>query len=288
MRGWRAWISIALLILLGVFAWRLDWAAMLDGLRRANAWLLLAALLFNLMSLALKGARWWVCLRAVGDASFSLVMRATFAGASLNNILIAQGGEAARVLMVSRNSGISAARVGGALAVERTLDGVSYLVLIVRSLWTLELPASIARWRLPATLALAASVIVIALVSARYRKAGRGVALAFVLSLLAWALQVATYFTVARASQLHVSLGASIAAQLAVGLSFLLRATPGNLGVFQAVYAGTLRPFGIPEADAIVTALLIQLVQTVPVTLIGGLLTPRLARDSAARTAAQS
>jgi uncharacterized membrane protein YbhN (UPF0104 family) len=107
--------------------------------------------------------------------------------------------------------------------------------------------------------------------------------LALALSLFAWALQVATYHLVARAAHLRLPLTGSVAAVLSVGISFLIRATPGNIGVFQAVYALTVRWFGVGESDAVATALLIQIVQLVPTVLIGSLVTPRFTpRDAGA------
>jgi uncharacterized membrane protein YbhN (UPF0104 family) len=56
-----------------------------------------------------------------------------------------------------------------------------------------------------------------------------------------------------------------------------VRATPGNVGVFQAVYALTVRSFGVGESDAVAAALLIQAVQVLPVLILGSAAIPRLA-----------
>jgi uncharacterized membrane protein YbhN (UPF0104 family) len=55
-----------------------------------------------------------------------------------------------------------------------------------------------------------------------------------------------------------------------------VRATPGNVGVFQAVYALTVRSFGIGESDAVAAALLIQAVQVLPTLILGSVALPRL------------
>jgi uncharacterized protein (TIRG00374 family) len=116
------------------------------------------------------------------------------------------------------------------------------------------------------------------------RRFGRGVtevgtpsriALAFLISLGAWALQVATYHLVAAALHLALPLAGSVAAMLSVGISFLARATPGNVGVFQAVYALTVRSFGIGEAAAVAAALMIQAVQVLPTLILGAALALR-------------
>jgi uncharacterized membrane protein YbhN (UPF0104 family) len=90
----------------------------------------------------------------------------------------------------------------------------------------------------------------------------------------AWALQVATYQMTARAAHLPMTTVATVAALLAVNLGFALRATPGNVGLFQAAYAATAAAFGMDQDQAIAVAFLIQAQQILPVTLLGVALAP--------------
>ena len=302
------------LVLLTLFVRQVPWRAVLLAARTADPWLLLAATLLNLVSLAAKGVRWWVFLRRMGVRSLPLVLRATLAGASLNNLVVAQGGEGARVLLVARGAGISSAPVLAALAIERAFDAMSYLVLLVAAAWLLTLPEVIGRWRGAASVALGlvtggavlalarrdltrgeggegqarqparASPSRVAEYAQRFRAALHGTAAplpcaaAAALSALAWGLQIATYHLVARAAHSPLPVAGSIAALLAVGISFLVRATPGNVGVFQVVYAITVASFGIARTDAIAVAVLIQVVQVLPVLLTGLLATGRVSR----------
>jgi uncharacterized protein (TIRG00374 family) len=324
--------SSAIVLLLFAFARGVDWRGAGAAIRHADLTLLVLAVLANLVSQALKGVRWWVFLRPLGVRSLSLALRAAFAGASLNNLLVAQGGEGARVLIVSRASGVSSARVLAALAMERLLDAVSYLLLLVGAAWLLELPRTVARFRVGAsfvlagvTMALIALVIAarrgsptngspadatlrsdlvenvaalsrwsLARIAEHMRHFAGGIAellsasrlaLGMALSLGAWALQVATYHLCARAAHLPLSLSGSIAALLVVGVSFLVRATPGNVGVFQMAYALTARSFGVPEAPAVAVALLIQTIQVLPTIAVGTLLAaPLVERRKIQRT----
>jgi uncharacterized membrane protein YbhN (UPF0104 family) len=310
-RALRIGVLLALAALLIGFGRRVDWRSAAEVLRAADPLLVAGALVLNLLSLGLKGVRWWVFLRPLGRVPLPLVLRATFAGASLNNLLVAQGGEGARVLLVARATGVSTAGVLAALALERTLDIVSYLTLLVSAAWMVELPEHIARWRSGAGLVLAVVALLVVVLGAGARRAppdrpgapapsgGRlaaylrrmrtGAALSatparlaagMLLSLAAWSLQVATYHLAARAAHLPLPLTGSIAALLAVGTSFLVRATPGNVGIFQVIYALTVRSFGIAEAPAVAVALLIQTLQVVPTVVIGTLAAPRLLRGT--------
>ncbi|MDB4898732.1 MAG: hypothetical protein JWN53_540, partial [Gemmatimonadetes bacterium] len=94
------------------------------------------------------------------------------------------------------------------------------------------------------------------------------------LSVVAWGLQVATYQMTARAAHFPMTTVGTIAALLAVNLGFALRATPGNVGLFQAAYAATALAFGLNENQAIAVAFLIQAQQILPVTLMGVSLAP--------------
>ncbi|MEP6999910.1 MAG: lysylphosphatidylglycerol synthase transmembrane domain-containing protein [bacterium] len=293
----RRWLRVVVLtsfaLLLVAFGRRVNWHAAATAVRDADARRLVIALVFNQLSLALKGVRWWVFLRPLGVRSLGLVLRATFAGASLNNLVVAQGGEGARVLLVSRATGVSSARVAGALALERVLDAVSYLVLLSAATMFPGVPESLVRWRVAAFAALAVAMTALVILglarpSRTTPASGRvggylrrfansvaetgspsRIAAALLLSLVAWALQVATYHTIALAAHLSVPLAASVAAMLAIGISFLIRATPGNVGVFQVIYALTMTSFGIERGAAVAAALLIQTVQVVPTVLLG-------------------
>jgi uncharacterized protein (TIRG00374 family) len=311
--GRRRWLRVVALftltLLLIAFGRRVDWRAAAAAVRGADAGLLVLALVANQFSLALKGVRWWVFLRPLGVRSLGLVLRATFAGASINNLVVAQGGEGARVLLVSRATGVSSARVAAALALERVLDAVSYLTLLVVATWMLDLPEVLMRWRVVASVGLALTVIAVLVVrrekqvlrlrlrttepegrmgsylrrftsSANDIASPRRLAAAMLLSLCAWALQVMTYHVIALAAHLPISLSGSVAAMLAIGISFLIRATPGNVGVFQVIYAMTVSRFGIPEAPAVAAALLIQTIQVLPTVGIGTVAAYGLARGS--------
>ena len=117
-RTLRVGLTVFILAMLALFATRVNWHDTWQAVRRASLPLLLLAALLNIAAGVLKGIRWWVFLRPIGVASLLLALRATFAGAGLNNVLIANGGEAARVLFVARSAHVDGARVVATLAIE--------------------------------------------------------------------------------------------------------------------------------------------------------------------------
>src|SRR5437764_5852919 len=304
-RGIRLGLSLLIIVALVLFARKVNWHTTWQSIATANMALLVLAALVNLLSLALKGVRWWVFLRPIGVPSLWLSLKATFAGAGLNNILVANGGEAARVVFVARAAHVQSAKVLATLALERMFELIGYIVMLALSVSFLNLPPSLDRTRPVAWVALAGVVILIIYLVRRPERAeliaaetvlgwrarfsaymkrfmhtiggistGPRFVLAILLSVAVWAMQVWTYSLTARAAHFNIPLVGTVAAILAVNLGFAVRATPGNVGLFQAAYALTAAGFGMDKDQAIAVAFLIQTQQIIPVTLLGVALAP--------------
>jgi uncharacterized protein (TIRG00374 family) len=314
LRRYGRWLlTAAILVFLVMFARRVDWAAAWSAIRGASPALLVAAFAANVVSLLLRAVRWWVFLRPAGATSLTLALRATIAGAALNNLVLAQGGEAARVVFVSRAARVPSARVLATLALERLFDAVGFAALLAFGTFALALPPNLQRLRVPAAVVL--FVLAVLLYVFVYLTRGRTLEVAAeasaeiaagpstllgrgrryvsrfaasasalatgprfiaatLLSLVAWVGQLYTYHWCAVATGISLPVAASLAALLASNVGFLLRATPGGVGVFQVIYAVTVAQFGVEQNPAIAASLLIQTLQILPLTLVGGLLAP--------------
>lgn len=301
----RLALSAVIIVGLVLFARTVNWHATWQRIRDADRMILVLAALVNLLSLALKGVRWWIFLRPVGASSLWLALKATFAGAGLNNILVANGGEAARVVFVARAAHVKSAKILATLALERMFELIGYVVLLALSVSFLELPSSLARAKPVAWVALVGVVALMVFLVRRPEKAeivaaetvvgwrarfssymkhfartiggistGPRFTWALILSVGIWALQVWTYSLTARAAHFNIPLVGTVAAILAVNLGFAVRATPGNVGLFQAAYALIAEGFGMDRDQAIAVAFLIQTQQIIPVTLLGVILAP--------------
>src|ERR687889_643156 len=129
-RGLRLALTGLILVLLVLFARKVNWHDTWRTMRSASMPLLLGAAALNLASIVVKAIRWWVFLRPIGARSLPLALRATFAGAGLNNVLVANGGEAARVVFVARAAHVPSAKVLATLALERLFELVGYVTLL--------------------------------------------------------------------------------------------------------------------------------------------------------------
>jgi phosphatidylinositol alpha-mannosyltransferase len=304
----RALVAVLIVVALFAFARTIDWAESWRAIRSASIPLLLAAAALNLVSLFLKGVRWWIFLRPIGVRSLGLATRAFFVGAALNNILVANTGDAARVVFLARAAQVPSARVLATMALERFCESLGYVLLLCASVWLLDLPPALDRTRPFAAAALIAMLALVAylirhpaqaeLPSAemhgflrrarwygkRFLRTLTGIstgprfAAAIALALVIWMLQIATYHLTAVAADFDMSIVATVAALLAVNISFIVRATPGNVGVFQAIYALTAAAFGLDKDAAIGVGLLIQTQQVLPVMILGLLAAPEMLR----------
>jgi uncharacterized protein (TIRG00374 family) len=302
-------------LLLVRFARSVDWRETWAALRGASPALLLLATLCNLTSLLVRGSRWALFLRGAGVRDTPLALRGAVVGSGLNNVLPASGGDAARVLLVARESGMARSRIAATVALDRVVDALVYLGLLAIAPHVVPLPGMLERWGRIAGIAFAVTIAVaLPLLVRADRRRKRGVSApealpdgaplrarmqstlahfihalaeivgakrlvpALALSLASWALQLATYHYTARAAGLDASPVASGAAMLAVNVAFTFPVTPGNVGVFQVIYALVMGAFGLPGGRAIAVALMIQAVQVLPVTALALGLAPGWAR----------
>src|SRR4051812_23803307 len=308
-KGIRWAISAAILVFLILFARTIDWHAAWNSMRHASMPLLAAAIGVNFLSVLVKGVRWWLFLRPIGIPSLWLAIRASVAGAGLNNVLVASGGDAARVVFVSRVAGVPSSTVLASMALERLFDPIGFVILLVFGVLVFELPPQFERWKVPAEILL---VVIVALLvffvyatrrmkpehvperrakprtfmgkfrayfvsfgqTAGRLATGPRFLGAIVLSLGSWACQLWTFDLAASAAHVPMPLAGSLACLLGINVGLIIRATPGNVGFFQFVYALMAEQFGVARNDAIAVSLLIQTLQILPLTLLGIVLAP--------------
>lgn len=302
----RLLVVALVLVALVLFLRTIDWAETWRVMRTTSPAILAAAALANLLSLFFKGLRWHLFLKPVGGTSLWMAVRATFAGAGLNNILIANAGEAARVVVVARGAHITTDKILATLALERLFEIVGFVLLLGVSASVLTLPPALNHAR-PYAFAVLAVLVGFLIYLTRHPESaelpvlegdgmlhrakhyGRGFlrtltqvstpgrfGIAMTATLIIWALQAATYHLTAVAAGFPIPVVATIAALLAANLGFAIRTTPGNVGVFQLLYAMTIAALGFDKDTATGVALLIQAQQMLPVTILGVLAAPEI------------
>lgn len=281
------------------YAHHVRWAGALETLRHVSLPLLLLATGFHFLSLMAKARVWLVCLRALGAIDYGAAARATFVGATLNSLFVGSAGEAGRVVIMTRSSGLRAHAVLTTVALERLLNSAGFVVVLCVALLITPMPSSVGR------AALVAGALVVIAVTLTLRSDRRSVrppgsarracrfqrimrvtvrrvrrnmvriltlrrlALAVPLTLLDWTCQLASYHLAALAAHLPLGITGSLVALLAVNVGLVIRVTPGNLGVFELAYAGAAHSLGAPKDAALAVGLLIHLAQDIPTMVLG-------------------
>jgi hypothetical protein len=305
-------LAIASLGAAGVlYARHVQWARALAVIQQASPGSLGLATGFHFLSLFAKAGAWLVCLRAVGHPRLATVTRATFVGATLNSLFVGSSGEAGRVVIMTRATGLRSYAILTTVALERLLNIGGFVVFLCATAVVVPLPFGLGR-AIPVAIAGVAitgwlvsrrrAAPRIAFVSARRRErrhrlrrrarvcarrtiaiarriiTRRRLAVAIPLTLLDWSFQLTSYHLVARAAHLPVPIAGSLVALLAVNLGLVIRVTPGNVGIFELAYATAAHTYGVPMDAALAVGLLIHLVQDLPTIVVGLVLGHQLVR----------
>lgn len=284
-----------------------DWRTVWNAVSHASVPMLLIVAAATLFSTVLKGARWWIFLRRSTTLRLGQVIRFTFAGLGLNAVLLANAGEVVRVGLASRAANARIATVLGSLASDKVVEILAFFAMAVIAVLiqpTDLFPAS--KVIVPALVAFGFFVAFVAYrgahpeailehvvtagwrgyvhrgksflvrfaAEARARLRGMDAVKAFGISLVYWPTQIIAFAAGAEAVGLHLPIVVTVAAVVSVNLAGFIRATPGNVGVFQIFYALAVTRFGFPQEKAVAAAVLIQSIQLVTVVISGVIAAP--------------
>jgi uncharacterized protein (TIRG00374 family) len=308
----RHFLSLCAVLAIAWFAQRLvDWHSVITSIASASLPLVLLAAGATFLSTLIKGVRWWLFLRRSADLGVGHVVRLTIAGTALNSVLMANSGDVMRVSVASRASRIPVMVILGSLAADKLVEVMAFCTFAIAAL-SLQ-PLDVFPHSAVALPFAFVSILVLALLiaqvtprshsvraatrswrgyllkgpqsiarfvaDARSRLKGPDATLAYILSLVSWLAQIVTYAIGARAVGIHLPLMATVLAVVLVNIAGVLRLIPGNLGVFQAMFALAVFPYGVLRGPAVAAAALIQSVQLVS-AIIAGLSVARLASGS--------
>lgn len=140
---WKAGFGILLSLLLLWWALRdVDAARVMEELAGADPWYFLAAIAVTTSGFVVRAWRWKVVLAPFHAASgFQARFAAVNIGFMANNLLPARVGEFARAYALSRMEPVTVSGSLGSLVVERILDGLTLVALLLVALASPSFPA---------------------------------------------------------------------------------------------------------------------------------------------------
>ena len=301
-------VGIAVTVLFGWLAIRgVDLDEVWRSLREANlAWLALS-LVVLMLAIFLRAVRWRALFVPETRPHVVPATAATLVGLAVNSVLPLRAGEAARIVAFGR-IGISRVETFATIAVERVLDVFCLLALVIVAAPVLPEVTWIGGVVvLAAVLAvgLAAAAVVFAVWGDRpvhavarlvgrlpfvteeqVEHAGEGLARGFAglrrgrialagfwWTTWSWLLTALSFWIATLAFDLDLPLSAGVLVLGAIGLSLLLPAAPGGLGVFEAATVLALAAYDVSREEALSYAFALHAINLFPFLLLGAIAT---------------
>ncbi len=300
-----AGIAVGILILVLLLR-RVALSRVVESFANVNLETLSLGVIFIVLSYIFRSATWRTLLRPLGDYPYGPVFRSTMIGYLVNNILPARLGDVTRGVWFSRRQSATPTFVFGSLGVERLLDFLAILVLLVVAAAGLHVSE---RWLIATGLALLALVLacfaaaavartsefdysvltgrfpwlnkvlkdgLVQRVGSVLRETARAVTLGTAIRGVPWAIATwavtfcGLYFVLASlGSSQHFGLlpTALVLATSSIGLA--IPSLPASLGAYQAAFVFGAILTGISEPDALAGSFLYQAVWIVVTSLLG-------------------
>jgi uncharacterized protein (TIRG00374 family) len=283
-----------------VLAFRgVSWAEIASLASQADLKFLVLATLIYAISILLRAARWGVLVNEIKPVRYLWMAEATTAGFAANYVLPARLGELFRIGYLWRLAGVGRTLALATVAIERVLDGVTVVALILLGLGLdylagADLGAARANilW-----IAMAAGLLFVGLASfvaiapyfaprldrfnwAPAKAVGRilqglrtlnqqNFLVITGLTAAVWCMELMVLWSVLAAFQVKLSLANMFLTLGCATLSTLVPTAPGFVGSYQLVFGLLLSSFGSSHAVGFATATAIQVFCYLPVTVIG-------------------
>jgi glycosyltransferase 2 family protein len=136
----RLWLSLGLAVLLmAVFALRLDFDSLWDEVKNAEWGWVVAAVAANLAAQGFRAVRQHILLLPTRRVPTAPLLGAVLIGSALNNVLPLRGGSVARVQIIARRFDINRSTLAATLAAELFLDTLVISVFLMVGISVLHL-----------------------------------------------------------------------------------------------------------------------------------------------------
>jgi len=287
-----------------------DVQALANSLEHVGWGWVASSILLVYLGLVIRSLRWRYLLPMAPDIRFMNLLAATFIGMMANNILPARIGEVVRAWVLSRRERVSVPEALGSIVLERLLDVIAALAILgVCVAFSPDLGDQASRLRKQAgtfVFALALGVIVLLVVLSRRRdsilqwgqkwsakraagwarrsmdglhkfalgldavRGGRQVATLAALSLLTWAIAIASFQMIAEGLALRVSPMQMSLVFVIVLFGVAIPSAPGFVGTFHGFcVAGLTLVVGMEPTPAATFATIVHGAQWLSVTVVG-------------------
>ena len=265
------WIGLAVSAGALFLAFRgLHWKDVGEALADANYGLLLLALLLVLLTIVMRAIRWGVLFHPRSGLRFTNLFGALNVGYSVNNIMPVRLGEIVRAYAIRETERVSVAHALSTILVERTLDTLTVVAILVVTLPFIDTPGWIRGPALFAGIGFLTLGVLLALLSAAREGAMRLVAWgvrflparfrdrtleaadaaiegfgtlrnpavlaqAVAWSAASWMVSALFIYVTVRAFGMRLPFTAGMFAMASTSLGMMIPGLPGSIGVYHAI-----------------------------------------------------
>jgi uncharacterized protein (TIRG00374 family) len=137
---------IVSVLAIALFAWFLRHANFADvwvQVRRARVEMLVAGFFAVILTYVIRAYRWQFLLHPIGPTRFRTALRTTVIGFAALGVLPARAGDVLRPYLLARQEGLSTSATLATIVMERVLDLIAVLSLLVFYVWGVSDPASL-------------------------------------------------------------------------------------------------------------------------------------------------
>ena len=138
---WKVWLGIVISMLFMFLAFRdVAFGHMWEAVKQANYWWILPALLVIFLGHWLRAYRWRFLLAPIDKVDTGVLFSSLMIGYMANTFLPAHLGEFLRAYMIGKKRSIPASAVFGTIVIERVIDVLSLVVLLVLTMMVFPFP----------------------------------------------------------------------------------------------------------------------------------------------------
>jgi glycosyltransferase 2 family protein len=281
-----------------------DFELFADALSESSYWWILPSLAALAGSVAIRVVRWRYLFPADTRPRAKASARALLIGELFNTVLPLRTGELARVVSLYREGGTSRPEALGTVLVERVLDAV---VLVLLLLAVLPFVPEITWLDAAVTILAIGAVVLLAGTVVLRRYSARPLAyllrplrwlpgfsptrantasesllrglqglhdirtglVALALTTAGWLAVALSFWLAIRGLNLELGYDAAIVVVVATTFSLVIPALPTSLGVFEAATVVALHPFGVDNSRALACAVVLHLLSFLPFIVAG-------------------
>ena len=266
-----------------------------QALGRLSGPFILIPLAVFLISLPLRAWRWYLIFPVSARPRFGSCLVVLGIGNMANFLLPGRAGDLARCALAGPGGSlVEGSRTLATLAVERVLDGLALIGMVLFSIWALQPPAWVLGLLRIAILLFSVALFLLIVLRYRARKLvdlvrgvfrrihmssfeerfdgiltsfadglsavtswGRVLTL-ILLTALIWFTEALLIWGLAKALGMAVSVNSAVVASAILGLGFMIPAAPGGLGTYELFGTEAFKMVGLPANSALALTVLIH------------------------------